>query len=83
MGVLYNRDPRLARILIQLLQHEEGLIVGDNELCRGHQFLGGQLVTVATAAWGQNWPPTRSDGGGILMMAREVKVRKMVAAAFR
>ena len=31
VGVLYNRDPRLARILIQLLQHEEGLIIGDNE----------------------------------------------------
>jgi predicted N-formylglutamate amidohydrolase len=31
VGVLYNRDPRLARVLIQLLQHEEGLIIGDNQ----------------------------------------------------
>ena len=30
-GVLYNRDPRFARILIALLQREEGLLVGDNE----------------------------------------------------
>lgn len=30
-GILYNRDPRLARRLIDLLRHEPGLIVGDNE----------------------------------------------------
>jgi predicted N-formylglutamate amidohydrolase len=30
-GVLYNRDPRFARVLMALLQREEGLIVGDNE----------------------------------------------------
>ena len=31
MGILYNRDPRLARRLIDLLRHEGGLTVGDNE----------------------------------------------------
>jgi len=30
-GVLYNRDPRFAHLLLKLLQHEAGLIVGDNE----------------------------------------------------
>jgi len=30
-GVLYNRDPRFAHILMALLQREEGLVVGDNE----------------------------------------------------
>jgi len=30
-GVLYNRDPRLARALLALLQLEPGLVVGDNE----------------------------------------------------
>ena len=29
-GVLYNRDPRFARLLLGLLKHE-GLVVGDNE----------------------------------------------------
>jgi predicted N-formylglutamate amidohydrolase len=31
VGVLYNRDPRFAHILLALLQHEAGLVVGDNE----------------------------------------------------
>lgn len=31
VGVLYNRDPRFAHILLELLQGEPGLIVGDNE----------------------------------------------------
>ncbi len=30
-GVLYNRDPRLARLLLARLCAEEGLLVGDNE----------------------------------------------------
>ena len=30
-GVLYNRDPRFAHRLMALLQHENGLTVGDNE----------------------------------------------------
>ncbi len=30
-GVLYNRDPRFAHLLIALLQRESGLVVGDNE----------------------------------------------------
>ena len=30
-GVLYNRDPRFAQILITLLQREAGLVIGDNE----------------------------------------------------
>jgi predicted N-formylglutamate amidohydrolase len=30
-GVLYNRDPRFAHLLMALLKHEEGLVVGDNE----------------------------------------------------
>ena len=30
VGVLYNRDPRLAHRLIALLQGENGLVVGDN-----------------------------------------------------
>jgi predicted N-formylglutamate amidohydrolase len=30
-GVLYNRDPRFAHILMTLLQRENGLAVGDNE----------------------------------------------------
>jgi len=30
-GVLYNRDPRLARILKALLEREDGVFVGDNE----------------------------------------------------
>jgi len=31
VGVLYNRDPRLATKLIGLLRREPGLVVGDNE----------------------------------------------------
>jgi len=31
VGVLYNRDPRFAQILMELLHCEEGLVVGDNE----------------------------------------------------
>jgi predicted N-formylglutamate amidohydrolase len=31
VGVLYNRDPRFARILFGLLQREGALVVGDNE----------------------------------------------------
>jgi predicted N-formylglutamate amidohydrolase len=30
-GVLYNRDPRFAHILMVLLKREAGLVVGDNE----------------------------------------------------
>ncbi|MFG1409686.1 N-formylglutamate amidohydrolase [Xanthobacter sp. VTT E-85241] len=30
-GVLYNRDPRLARALFAMLEREPGLVVGDNE----------------------------------------------------
>jgi predicted N-formylglutamate amidohydrolase len=30
-GLLYNRDPRLGRALIRLLQQEGGLVIGDNE----------------------------------------------------
>ncbi|MBV9758788.1 MAG: N-formylglutamate amidohydrolase [Alphaproteobacteria bacterium] len=30
VGVLYNRDPRFARILLDLLRGENGLVVGDN-----------------------------------------------------
>jgi predicted N-formylglutamate amidohydrolase len=31
VGMLYNRDPRLARILMELLRRDHGLEVGDNE----------------------------------------------------
>ena len=30
-GVLYNRDPRFAHILLALLKREKGLVIGDNE----------------------------------------------------
>jgi predicted N-formylglutamate amidohydrolase len=30
-GVLYNRDPRFAHLLMALLKREQGLLVGDNE----------------------------------------------------
>jgi predicted N-formylglutamate amidohydrolase len=30
-GVLYNRDPRFAHLLMALLKLEEGIVVGDNE----------------------------------------------------
>jgi predicted N-formylglutamate amidohydrolase len=30
-GVLYNRDPRFAHLLMALLKREAGLTVGDNE----------------------------------------------------
>jgi predicted N-formylglutamate amidohydrolase len=30
-GVLYNRDPRLAHLIMALLKREEGLVIGDNE----------------------------------------------------
>lgn len=30
-GVLYNREPRLARLLLESLRAEQGLVVGDNE----------------------------------------------------
>ncbi len=30
-GLLYNRDPRFADILMALLKREEGLVIGDNE----------------------------------------------------
>jgi predicted N-formylglutamate amidohydrolase len=32
-GVLYNRDPRFAHLLMALLKREEGLVVGDNSIC--------------------------------------------------
>jgi predicted N-formylglutamate amidohydrolase len=31
VGVLYNRDPRFAHSLMELLHREEGLVIGDNE----------------------------------------------------
>jgi predicted N-formylglutamate amidohydrolase len=31
VALLYNRDPRLARRLLALFQHEHGLVVGDNQ----------------------------------------------------
>ena len=31
VGVMYNRDPRLAHSLLAALKQEKGLIVGDNE----------------------------------------------------
>src|SRR5438105_3071535 len=31
VGVLYNRDPRFAQTLMELLHREEGLVLGDNE----------------------------------------------------
>ena len=31
IGVLYNRDARLAQALIDLLRREQGLVIGDNE----------------------------------------------------
>jgi predicted N-formylglutamate amidohydrolase len=31
VGVLYNRDPRFANILMEFLRREQGLVVGDNE----------------------------------------------------
>jgi predicted N-formylglutamate amidohydrolase len=31
VGVLYNRDPRLGRILIELLERDRELVVGENE----------------------------------------------------
>jgi len=31
IGVLYNRDPRFAEVLMDLLNREAGLVVGDNE----------------------------------------------------
>lgn len=31
IGVLYHRDVRLSQILLDLLRHEEGVIVGENE----------------------------------------------------
>jgi predicted N-formylglutamate amidohydrolase len=31
VGVLYNRDPRFAQILMELLHREQGLVIGDNE----------------------------------------------------
>jgi predicted N-formylglutamate amidohydrolase len=31
VGLLYNRDPRLAHILMALLKREVGLVIGDNE----------------------------------------------------
>jgi predicted N-formylglutamate amidohydrolase len=31
VGVLYNRDPRFAQILMELLHSEQGLVIGDNE----------------------------------------------------
>jgi predicted N-formylglutamate amidohydrolase len=31
VGVLYNRDPRFAHLLMALLRREQGLVVGDNE----------------------------------------------------
>ena len=31
VGVLYNRDPRFAHALMELLHREEGLVIGDNQ----------------------------------------------------
>jgi predicted N-formylglutamate amidohydrolase len=31
VALLYNRDPRLARRLLALFQHEHGLVIGDNQ----------------------------------------------------
>lgn len=30
-GVLYNRDPRFAHLLMAMLKRDDGLVVGDNE----------------------------------------------------
>jgi predicted N-formylglutamate amidohydrolase len=30
-GVLYNRDPRFAHLLMALLKREDGFVIGDNE----------------------------------------------------
>jgi predicted N-formylglutamate amidohydrolase len=30
-GVLYNRDPRFAHLVMELLKREQGLVIGDNE----------------------------------------------------
>jgi predicted N-formylglutamate amidohydrolase len=31
VGVLYNRDARLARVLLELFRAESGIVVGDNQ----------------------------------------------------
>jgi len=31
VGILYNRDPRLPHIILELLRHDGDLAVGDNE----------------------------------------------------
>jgi predicted N-formylglutamate amidohydrolase len=60
VGVRYSRDPRFARILMELLHREEDLVVGDNELysvtdasdytipVHGEQRDGGGRLGVAT-----------------------------------
>jgi predicted N-formylglutamate amidohydrolase len=45
VGVLYNRDARLARVLLQLLRQEPGLVVGDNEPYAVHDDTDYTIVT--------------------------------------
>jgi predicted N-formylglutamate amidohydrolase len=43
-GVLYNRDARLARVLLELLRQEPTLVVGDNEPYRASEQTDYSLV---------------------------------------
>jgi predicted N-formylglutamate amidohydrolase len=40
MSACYNRDPRFAQILMELLHREEGVVLGDNEPYKRHRRVG-------------------------------------------
>jgi len=50
VGVLWNRDPRIALPLLQALRAEDGLVVGDNEPYSARGGCGYTLQTHAEAA---------------------------------
>lgn len=56
-GVLYNRDPRFAHLLMALLKREEGLVVGDNE---PYSVTDASDYTIPVHGE-QTWPASRCD----------------------
>ena len=56
-GVLYNRDPRFAHLLMALLKREAGLVVGDNEPYSVTDRVGLHHSGARRAAW----PASRCD----------------------
>ena len=70
IGILYNRDPRLPRIMLELLREEQDLTVGDNEPYRVSDKTD---YTV----------PVHGEGRGILHVEIEVRHDELESEAGR